>query len=55
MCDPVSLTVTGVVLAAAAGGVTAYGQYQAGKSQQKYYGYLADQNEREADAAQKTA
>lgn len=55
MCDPVTLTVTGVVLAAAAGGVAAYGQYQAGKSQDKYYKYLADQNEREAEAAQKTA
>lgn len=55
MCDPVSLTITGVVLAAAAGGVAAYGQYQAGKSQDKYYKYLADQNEREAEAAQKTA
>jgi hypothetical protein len=55
MCDPVSLTVTGVVLAAAAGGVTAYGQYQSGKAQDKYYNYLAEQNEREAEAAQKTA
>ncbi|MFA5350257.1 MAG: hypothetical protein WC357_02865 [Candidatus Omnitrophota bacterium] len=55
MCDPVSLTVTGVVLAAAAGGVTAYGQYQSGKSQDKYYKYLADQNEIEAQAAEKTA
>ena len=55
MCDPVTLTITGVVLAAAAGGTAAYGQYQAGKSQDKYYKYLADQNEREAEAAQKTA
>jgi hypothetical protein len=55
MCDPVSLTVTGVVLAAAAGGVTAYGQYQSGKAQSKYYNYLAEQNEIEAQAAEKTA
>ncbi|RJO64158.1 MAG: hypothetical protein C4540_04570 [Candidatus Omnitrophota bacterium] len=55
MCDPVSLTITGVVLAAASGGMTAYGQYQAGQSQNKYYRYLADQNEREAEAIQKTA
>lgn len=52
-CDP--LTITGVVLTAAAGGVTAYGQYQAGKAQDKYYQYLSQQNEREAEAAQQTA
>lgn len=42
-------------LAVASGGLSAYGQYQAGQSQDKYYKYLADQNNLEAEAAQKTA
>lgn len=54
-CDPVSLTVTGMVIAAAAGGVAAYGQYQAGQAQDQYYRYLATQNELEAEGALKTA
>jgi hypothetical protein len=45
----------GVALTAAAGGVSAYGQYRQGKSQDQYYRYLADQNEREAEAARITA
>lgn len=52
-CDPV--TITAVTLVAAAGATKAYGEYQAGKSQQKYYEYLSEQNIREAEAAQKTA
>jgi len=55
MCDPVSLTVTGLVVTAAAGGMTAYGQYAEGQSKNKYYQYLADENEREANALEKTA
>ena len=55
MCMAAALPIMSAVAMVAAGGVEAYGQYQAGKSQQKYYNYLADQNEREAEAAQKTA
>lgn len=56
-CDPTGgvLTVAAIATTVAAGGVSAYGQYQAGKSQQKYYEYSAQQNELEAEAAQKTA
>lgn len=49
------MTVTGLVLTAAAGGMAAYGQYSEGESQNKYYQYLADSNERQARALQKTA
>jgi len=55
MCDPVSLTVTGLVVTAAAGGMMAYGQYAEGESKNKYYKYLADENEREATVLEKTA
>ena len=55
MCDPVTLTVTGIVLASAAGGVAAYGQYQAGQASDAYYKALADQNDREAQMAKDTA
>ncbi len=50
-----NLTLAGVGLAAATGGVAMYGQYQAGQSQDKYYRALADQNDREAEMAKKTA
>jgi hypothetical protein len=52
MCFPAAIPIAAAV---AAGGISAYGQYQAGKSQDKYYRYLAEQNIREAEAAQKTA
>lgn len=52
-CDP--LTITGVTLMVAAGATKAYGQYQAGKAQDKYYRYLADQNDRQAEAEERTA
>jgi hypothetical protein len=52
-CDP--LTAAAVTLTVASTGVSMYGQYQAGKTQQKYYNYLAEQNERAAEAAQRTA
>ena len=56
MCIPlVAYGVISVVLAAAASGVSAYGSYQEGKTQDKYYKYLADQNDREAEALQQTA
>lgn len=57
-CDPTGgvLTTVGIVaMAAAPGGVSAYGQYQAGQSQDKYYKALADQNDREAVMAKETA
>jgi len=42
MCEPVTLTIAALSLTAAAGGMKAYGQYQQGIEQQKYYQYLAD-------------
>ncbi|MDD5476876.1 MAG: hypothetical protein PHG87_01490 [Candidatus Omnitrophica bacterium] len=50
-----NLTLAAAGLAAASGGLSAYGAYQQGQSQDKYYKYLADQNAREAEAAVKTA
>lgn len=55
MCMAAALPIMAVVATAASGGIKAYGEYQQGKSQQKYYSYLAEQNEHEAEAAQKTA
>jgi len=56
MCSPgLILPVMAVATAAASGGIKAYGEYQQGKSQQKYYSYLAEQNERQAEAEERTA
>ncbi len=49
------MTVTGIVLASAAGGVAAYGQYQEGKATRAYYNSLADQNDRQAQMGRDTA
>lgn len=54
MCMPVIVGI-GIAATAAAGGISAYGQYQEGETQDKYYKYLAEQNEREAEAAMQTA
>lgn len=53
MCDPVTLTITAAALAAASGGLSAYGAYQEGKATDKYYKYLANQNDEEANAVLK--
>ena len=42
MCEPATLTIIALSATAAAGGAKAYGQYQQGIEQQKYYQYLAD-------------
>jgi alpha-amylase/alpha-mannosidase (GH57 family) len=48
MCDPVTIT---LVATAAAGATSAYGQYQQGREQNKYYQYLAGQSQLEGAAA----
>jgi len=55
MCVGIAIPVAMVVATVATGGVAAYGQYQEGQSKNKYYQYLADQNDAEAQAAEKTA
>lgn len=56
MCSPgLILPVMAVATAAASGGIKAYGEYQAGKSQDRYYRYLAEQNERLAETEERTA
>jgi len=52
MCVP--LMIIGIAAMAASGAMTAYGQYETGQAQDKYYRYLATQNELEAEAALKT-
>ncbi|MBN2453748.1 MAG: hypothetical protein JXB40_05775 [Candidatus Omnitrophica bacterium] len=44
-----------MTLAAASGGMSMYGAYQQGQTQDAYYKYLAESNELEAQAAEKTA
>ena len=51
MCDPI--TATAITLQVAAGGYKAYNQYQQGKSEGKYYDYLAQQSQQEGDLALK--
>lgn len=55
MCDPVTLTVVAAGTMAAAGGVSAYSQYQEGAAQKKYYNSLADRSTKEGQAALETA
>lgn len=55
MCDPVTLTVVAVGLAAASGGMQAYGKYEEGKAQDKYYQSMADQNEEQAKLGEENA
>lgn len=51
MCVP--LAVAAIATTVAAGGYTAYSQYQAGQSQNKYYQYMSDQSRLEGQAALK--
>jgi len=55
MCVGGVMPVMAVVATAASGGMMAYGQYAEGQSKNKYYQYLADQNERQASDIEKTA
>jgi hypothetical protein len=55
MCVGAVMPVMAVVATVASGGVSVYGQYQEGQSKNKYYQYLADQNERQASDIEKTA
>jgi hypothetical protein len=51
MCDPVS---AGVALGLASGGLAAYGQYSAGKNQQKFYNDLAGTQDKQAEVVEQT-
>lgn len=53
MCDPVSLTVTAVVLAGAGTGVSAYGQYKQGQYQKDMANYQASLQRQRGVLAQK--
>lgn len=55
MCDPVTLTVTAMAATTAAGGISAYGQIQQGKSQSKMYRYQASLAQQQADITRKYA
>lgn len=45
MCDPVTAAITATAIG---GGVQAYGEYQKGSAENKYYQYAANQNEKQA-------